>query len=118
MEKGTMKSFVWGMPVGAIVLLIFIFSVGWVVTSGSARDTAEEMVEKTLIDHLTPIAITQFLQDPNKEENFKDLEKIDSWTRDDFIEKGGWATMPGSESPVRGIADECARRLMKLRLNQ
>jgi hypothetical protein len=27
----------------------------------------------------------------------------------------GWATMPGAESPARGVADECARRLMELK---
>ena len=41
--------------VGAVVLLIVIFSAGWVL-SGSARDKAEEMAEKAAIDHLDPIS--------------------------------------------------------------
>ena len=115
MEKGNVKWFVWGAVVGAVVILIFVFSVGWVVTSSSAQNTAEEMAESAVVGHLASIAVVQFLQDPNKEERFKELEKTSSYMRDDFIEKGGWATMPGSESPVYGVAAECARRLMKLK---
>lgn len=118
MEKGWIKPFVWGIVVGAIVLLIVIFSAGWVVTSSSARDKAEEIAKKAVIDHLAPIAVAQFLQDPNKEERLKELKETDSWKRGDYVGKGGWATMPGSESPVRGVAAECAKRLMELKLGQ
>ncbi len=108
MKKEMIKPFVWGMVVGVIVLLIVIFSAGWVVTSGSAQEKAEEMAEKALIDHLAPICVLQFQQDPNKEERLKELKEKSSWERGDYVEKSGWATMPGSESPARGVADECA----------
>jgi len=42
------------------VLLIVIFSTGWVVTSGSAQAKAEEMAEKAVVDHLAPICVAQF----------------------------------------------------------
>jgi len=115
MRKEMIKPFVWGMVVGAIVLLIVIFSAGWVVTSGSAQAKAEEMVEKAVVDHLAPICVEQFLQDPNREERLKELKGKDFWTRGDYVKKSGWATMPGAESPARGVADECARRLMELK---
>ena|GEM_PF-770781 len=92
--------------VGAVVLLIVIFSAGWVLTSGSARDKAEEMAEKAVIDHLAPICDAQVLQDPNREERLKELKGKDSWTRGDYVKEIGWATMPGAESPVRGVADD------------
>jgi hypothetical protein len=115
MRKEMIKPFVWGIVVGAIVLLIVIFSAGWVVTSGSAQDKAEEMAEKAVIDQLTPICVEQFLKDPNREELLKELKEKSSWERAEYVEKSGWATMPGAESPVRGVADECARRLMDLK---
>jgi len=115
MRKEDVKAFVWGIVVGAIVLLIVIFSAGWVVTSGSAQDTAEEMVEKALVDHLAPICVTQFQQDPNREERLKELKEKSSWERGDYVKKIGWATMPGAESPARGVADECASLLMELK---
>jgi len=115
MKKEAIKPFVWGMVVGVIVLLIVIFSTGWLVTSGSAQAKAEEMAEKAIIDQLAPICVAQFLQDPNREERLKELKEKSSWEQGDYVEKTGWATMPGAESPARGVADECARRLMELK---
>ena len=115
MRKEMIKPFVWGIVVGAIVLLIVIFSTGWVVTGSSAQDKAEEMAEKAVIDHLAPICVEQFSKDPNMEERFEQLKAKDSWMRGEYVEKSGWATMPGAESPARGVADECARRLMELK---
>jgi len=115
MKKEMIKPFVWGIVVGVIVLLIVIFSAGWVVTSGSAQEKAEEMVDKALIDHLAPICVTQFLKDPNREERLKELKDKSSWERGDYVKEVGWATMPGSESPIRGVADQCASKLMELK---
>jgi hypothetical protein len=115
MRKEMIKPFVGGIVVGAIGLLIVVFSTGWVVTSGSAQAKAEEMAEKAVIDHLAPICMAQFLQDPNREERLKELKEKSSWERGDYVEKTGWATMPGAQSPARGVADECARRLMELK---
>ncbi len=115
MKKEYIKPLVWGVVAGAIVLLIVIFSTGWVVTSGSAKAKAEEMVEKAVLDHLAPICVEQFLQDPNKEERLKELKELDSWKRDDYVKERGWATMPGSKSPVPEIAEECAKRVMELK---
>ena len=115
MRKEDVKAFVWGIVVGVIVLLIVIFSAGWVVTSGSAQEKADEMVEEALVDHLAPICVVQFQQDPNREERIKELKEKSSWERGDYVKKIGWATMPGAESPARGVADECASRLMELK---
>ncbi len=102
--------------VGVIVLLIVIFSAGWVVTSGSAQEKAEEMTEKAVVDQLAPICVTQFLKDPNREERLKELKDKSSWERGDYVKESGWATMPGAESPARGVADQCASLLMELKL--
>jgi len=67
------------------------------------------------VDHLAPICVVQFQQDPNREERLKELKEKSSWEGGDYVKKIGWATMPGAESPARGVADECARRLMELK---
>ena len=110
MRKESIKPFVGGMVIGAIVLLIVIFSTGWVVTSSSA----EEMGEKAVVDRLAAICVAQFQQDPNSEERLKELKETNSWKRDEYVEEGGWATIPGDESPDRKVAEECARQLMQL----
>jgi cobalamin biosynthesis protein CbiD len=118
MKKEMIKPFVWGIVVGAIVLLIVIFATGWVVTSSSAQAKAEEMAADAVMNHLAAIAVAQFMQDPKKEERLKELKKLESYgenNRSDYVQKQGWATMPGAESPARGVVDECARRLMELK---
>jgi len=114
MRKEYIKPFVWGMVVGAIVLLIVIFSTGWVVTSGSAQAKAEEMAKQAVVDRLAPICVAQFQQDPNREERLKELKELDSWKRGDYVKEQGWATMPGEKEPDSKVAEECARRLMEL----
>ncbi|MEA3360877.1 MAG: hypothetical protein U9R17_15930 [Thermodesulfobacteriota bacterium] len=115
MKKEMIKPFVWGIVVGAIVLLIVVFSAGWVVTSGSAQAKAEEMAEEAVVDHLAPICVARFLQDAKREERLKELKAKSSWVRGDYVEEIGWATMPGAESPAPGVADECAKRIMELK---
>ena len=114
MKKEFIKPLVWGFVAGAIVLLIVVFSTGWVVTSGSAQTKADEMAEKAVVDVLAPICVAQFTQDPNKEERLREFKEVDPWKRGDYVKKQGWATMPGEKEPDRKVADECARRLVEL----
>jgi len=115
MKKGEIKLLSWGFVIGAIVMLIFIFASGWAVTRGSAKAKGEEMAKQAVIDQLAPICVEQFLQDPNREELFKKLEKESSWRRGDTVKEAGWAAMPGAKSPAPGVADECAKRLIELK---
>jgi hypothetical protein len=114
MKKEYIKPFVWGLVVGVIVLLIVIFSAGWVTTSGSAQNKAEEMAEEAVVARLAPICVVQFLQDPEKDKKLKELKETSSWQRGDYVKKQGWATMPGEKEPDSEVADECARRLVEL----
>jgi len=52
MKKEYIRPFLWGGAVGAIVLLIVIFSAGWVVTSGSAEMKAKQMVTSAVMNRL------------------------------------------------------------------
>ena len=106
--------FIWGVVIGAIVLLIVIFWTGWVMTSSSANAQSEKMVKEAVLENLAPICVEQYLQDPNKVERFAELKETSSYQRDDYVEKIGWATMPGSESSVRGLADKCAKQIIDL----
>ena len=117
MKKEYIKPFAWGMAVGMVVLLIVIFSAGWVVTSSSAKTMAYEISANAVVDRLAPISVAQFMQDPNREERLKEFKKLDSYgmnNRTDYVKKQGWATMPGEKEPDSKVADECAKRLMEL----
>ena len=119
MKKEYIKPFTLGMAAGMVVLLIVIFSAGWVMTSGSAKAEAKTVAADAVLDRLAPIAVAQFMQDPNKEERLKEMKKLDSWgenNRSDYVQKQGWATMPGEKKPDGQLADEVARRLVNLQM--
>ena len=114
MKKEEIRPAAWGAVAGAIAVLIVIFSTGWVVTSGTAKDMAREMTEKAVIANLAPICVAQFPHGANRDALLAQLKAADSWKRADFVKQKGWATMPGSVAPAADIAGECANRLMLL----
>ena len=107
-------SFIWGIVIGAIGLLIVIFWTGWVVTSSIAEEEGKKMAKEAVLENLVPICVEQYLQDPNKVEKFAELKEKSSYQRDDYVEESGWANMPGSETSVRGVADKCAKQIIEL----
>jgi hypothetical protein len=116
MKKELLKPFAWGMAVGSILLLIVIFSTGWAVTSGSAKSMARETAAAAVVDRLAPIAIAQFMLDPNKDARLKELKGLEMWKRSDFVKAQGWAIMPGEKETDYNVAVECARQLVDLKL--
>jgi len=116
MKKQYLKPFAWGLGVGAVVLLIVIFSSGWVMTSGSAETQAKLIAQEAVMAHLAPIAVAQFMQDPNRQERLKEMKELDSWKRGEYVQNQGWVTMPGSESPNRQIDYEVVNRIMELEM--
>lgn len=114
MKKELIKPFVWGIVVGALVLLIVVFATGWVVTSKSAETAAVERVENAVIDRLVKIGIAQFEMDPNREALLNELKEVDYWKSGEFIASVGWATMPGDDTADSKVADKLARQLREL----
>ncbi len=105
---------IWSAIGGAIVLAIIGFTWdGWFVGS-TAREMAREMAEEAVVNRLTPICVWQFNQDPEKDQKLKELIKTNSWERDGYVEKQGWATMLGEKKPNSEVADECVKRLMEI----
>jgi len=116
MKKQEIKPFAWGIGVGMVVLMIVAFSAGWVVTSGTADAQAKKISTNAVLDRLVPISVAQFMKDPNRAERLSEMKAADYWKRGEFVQKQGWATMPGEKAPDSGVADECARRLAELKL--
>jgi hypothetical protein len=109
MTTEKIKTGVWGAICGAIMAIIIGFAWGgWVL--GSNSQTA---VENAVIDRLTLICVAQFEQDPERDTRLAELKKYDSWKRDEYVIKQGWATMPGEKAPDRNVADNCTDRIME-----
>jgi len=112
-EARPTKTAVFWSWVGSVVLTMIIgFAWGGWVTGGTAQSLAEKMAEDAVVKRLAPICVVQFKQAPGKDQKLKELEKTDSWQRSEYVEKQGWATMPGEEKPDSKVASECTRLLM------
>ncbi len=109
------KPAVWGGIGGAVVIAIIGFSAGWVLTSGTADEQAERRAQQAVITALTPVCVAQFKKVPKEGQvtHLAALEKESNWQQGDYIEKQGWATMPGSKEPNDEVADACAEELLK-----
>lgn len=101
---------VWGLICGAIIAMIlgFVWG-GW--TTGS---TAQGMTQKAVVASQAAICVAQFVKQPNHEKRLKELEEVSSWTRSEFIEKGGWDKMPGQDKADPDVARACADGLALL----
>jgi hypothetical protein len=116
MKTPNIKPFVWGMVVGSVLLLMVIFSTGLVMTSSSAKLKAQIIAKDAVLSRLAPIAVAQFMQDPNGEERLKEMKKLRILQRGDYVKEQGWATMPGEKEPDSQVAYECARRIVELEM--
>ena len=76
--------------------------------------SAEELAQKAVVARLAPICVEQFSQDSEKNQKLKKLEETNSWQRDDYVEKQGWATMPGEKEADSKVAGKCAELLVEL----
>jgi hypothetical protein len=104
---GKIKYGVWGLICGAVIAMIIGFAWGGWSTKGTTQKKADEAV----LASQAAICVAQFIKEPKYEEKLKELEKLDSYTRAEFIEKGGWDKMPGQEKAGSSVADACVKGL-------
>jgi hypothetical protein len=107
MKKETeakIKYGIWGLIFGAIIAMIIGFGWGGWTTAG----TTETMAREAVLESQASICVAQFMNDSNYEENLKGFEKVSSWGRAEYIEKGGWDKMPGQEKADYTVARACA----------
>jgi hypothetical protein len=107
------KPAVWGVVGGAIAVAIVGFTWGGWVTGGKAEASATQRANAAVVTALAPFCVEKFQHTTDVSANLAALKKTDSWSQGDFVEKGGWATLPGSNSPeqVTAVAKACASLL-------
>lgn len=108
------KPALWGMAGGAIAAAIVGFTWGGWVTGGRAEADATRQANAAVIAALAPVCVERFQRGPDVQANLAALKKVDSWSQGDFIEKGGWATTPGSKASdqLSAVAKACASLLV------
>ena len=110
------KPAVWGAIGGAVVLAIVGFTWGGWVTGGTAAQLAKQRADAAVVAALAPICVDKFRHQTDATASLTELKKVNSWQQASFVEKGGWATMPGSTSPDSAVARACAELLGNLKL--
>lgn len=106
-----LKPACWGAVGGAAALAIIGFTWGGWVTGGTAEASAQKRADSAVVAVLAPICAERFRQEANATARLAELKTVKSWDQSGFIEKGGWATMPGMEAPASGVARACAELL-------
>ena len=104
------KPALWGVAGGAIAMAIVGFTWGGWVTGSKAEADATQRANSAVVVALAPVCVEKFKHTADVAANLAALKKADSWSQGDFVEKGGWATVPGSNSPaqVTAVAQACA----------
>ena len=95
---------VWGLICGAVIAMIIGFAWGGWTTSS----TTQGMTDKAVLASQAAICVAQFVKQADHEKKLKEFEEISSsYTRAEFIEKGGWDKMPGQEKAGPAVARAC-----------
>jgi hypothetical protein len=113
-EARLSKKVVFGLMMAAAVLTMLVgFNWGGWVTGGSAQKSAATGAQADVVLRLAPICVAQFNQDPGKAVKLAELRAItSSWEQPNYVEKQGWATMPGEKAPDSDVAGACAKLLI------
>jgi hypothetical protein len=116
LQGDSCKRLLQGATAGAVVAMIIGFNWGGWTLGSTAEKVAKERADSAVVAALAPICVDQFRQAANASANLGELHKFSySWDRDAFIEKGGWAIMPGSEKADSAVATACAETLASLK---
>lgn len=106
-----LKAALWGAAAGAAVLAAvgFVWA-GW-VTQRTAEADARQRASRDVVSALARICVDKFRQQADVAARLTQLKAISSWQQASFVEKGGWATIPGSSAPSGAVAAACAELL-------
>ena len=100
-----------GAALGAAAAMIIGFNWGGWVTGGSATEMAQRSASAAVVSVLSPICVDKFQRSAEAATNLSELKKTSSYMQASFIEKGGWATLPGSDKANSSVASACANML-------
>src|SRR5213595_2959966 len=101
---------------GAVALAIVGFGWGGWVTASSAQKSAQQSATSAVVVALASICVDQFQRTADASTRQAELQKISSWQQGSYVEKAGWATMPGSAAPDTAVAKACAGLISNLKL--
>ena len=100
-----------GAAVGAVATVVIGFGWGGWMLGGSAKELADNAATGAVVAAIAPICADQFRHSADAAANLTALRKVSTYDQGAFVEKGGWAVMPGSTTPDSGVPQACATLL-------
>jgi hypothetical protein len=97
----------WGAAASAVVTTILGFYVGGWQTTSSANRMANELSENRVIAALAPFCVDRFRKSADATQSAELLKLTAGYERSSFLEKGGFASSPGSTEANWGVARAC-----------
>ena len=114
-QGDSLKRLLQGAAIGAVATLFVGFYWGGWVTGGAAKETTQRSSTAAVVAALSPICVDKFQRSAEATSNMTELKKVSSYQQGTFIEKGGWATLPGSDAANSSVAQACANMLSSLK---
>jgi hypothetical protein len=98
----------WACVATAVATMFIGFSWGGWVTGGTSRTMATTAGGVARGELASVICVEKFKAAPDSAAKLVELNAItDAYKRRQFVETGGWATMPGQSSPDRRAVEGC-----------
>ena len=105
----TKSMLAWACVATAVATMIIGFSWGGWVTGGTSQTMATTAGNAARAELASVICVERFKAAPDSAAKLVEFKAItDSYKKRQFVETGGWATMPGQKSPDRRAAEGCA----------
>jgi hypothetical protein len=115
LQDHSVKRLLQGAAAGAVITMIVGFNWGgWSIESTAAK-LADEASKSAVVAVLAPICVDKFQHAADVTSNFAELKKVSAYMQGSFVEKGGWATTPGSDKANSAVAQACATMLGNLK---
>jgi len=114
-QGDSLKRLLQGVAVGVAATLAIGFGWGGWMLGSSAKTLADNTASSAVIAAVAPICVDQFQRSADAANNLTALKKINAWEQATYVEKGGWAVMPGSKAVDSGVPQACAAILSSLK---
>ncbi|WP_170520026.1 hypothetical protein [Ruegeria atlantica] len=106
-----LKPGIYGTLIGGVFVGVVGFSWGGWMTGGSADKMANAMSRDNVIAALVPVCVDMARTDAQRAEKITTIKEASSFKRKDAVMEAGWATVPGSQTPNKDLAQACIEGL-------
>ena len=114
-QGDSLKQLLQGAALGVFATLGIGFSWGGFTLGSTAKTLADSTANSAVVAAIAPICVDQFQHSADATSNLTALKKTSTREQAAYVEKGGWATMPGSKAVDSGVSQACAAILSSLK---